>query len=76
VTIVVPRHDEFRPFGTGLIKGLLVTMAHFIRSYGKRNLRIPGKEPFPGGRFGLFTVQYCPSCCTTMPRGLSYALPA
>lgn len=58
MTIVVPRHDEFRPFGTGLIKGLLVTMAHFIRSYGKRNLRIPGKEPFPGGRFGLFTVQY------------------
>jgi len=58
VTIVVPRHDEFQPFGWGLVKGLLVTASHLVRSYFRRNLRIPGKEPFPGGRFGLFTVKY------------------
>jgi len=41
-----------------MFKGLLVTASHFFRSYGKRNLHVPGKELFPGGRFGLFTVQY------------------
>jgi formate hydrogenlyase subunit 6/NADH:ubiquinone oxidoreductase subunit I len=59
MTFQVPRHDEPQVFGLGLIKGLLVTMRHFVRSYQRlRNKRIPGEEPFPGGRFGIFTVQY------------------
>ncbi len=58
MTIVVPRHDEFQPFGWGLIKGLLVTGIHFIRSYFRRNRRIPGKELFDGGHYGMFTVLY------------------
>jgi NADH-quinone oxidoreductase subunit I len=58
VTIVTPRHDEVQPFGWGLIKGLSVTIAHFFRSYLGRNRRVPGKELFPGGHYGLFTVQY------------------
>jgi NADH-quinone oxidoreductase subunit I len=58
VTIVVPRHDEFQPFGWGLIKGLLVTGKHFVRSYLQRNRRVPGEELFHGGHHGMFTVQY------------------
>lgn len=58
MTFVVPRHDEFQLPGLGLIKGLLVTGRHFLRSYGKRNRHIPGQELFPGDRFGMFTVFY------------------
>lgn len=58
MTIVVPRHDEFQPFGWGLIKGLLVTGLHFVRSYLRHNRRIPGKELFDGGHYGIFTVLY------------------
>ncbi len=57
--LTVPRHDEPQFLGLGLLKGLLVTGRHFIRSYQKRrNRHILGQELFPGGRFGIFTVQY------------------
>lgn len=59
MTFQVPRHDGFQFPGLGLFKGLMVTARHFFRSYRGRNLRLSGeKEPFPGGRYGIFTVQY------------------
>jgi formate hydrogenlyase subunit 6/NADH:ubiquinone oxidoreductase subunit I len=59
MTMRVPRHDKFQLPGLGLLKGLVVTMTHFFKSYRRlRNWRVPGKEPFPGGRFGIFTHQY------------------
>lgn len=59
MTIRIPRHDEFQFPGVGLAKGLLVTLRHFLQSYRRqRNWRVPGEEPFPGGRYGVFTVQY------------------
>ncbi len=59
MTIKVPRHDEFQLPGLGLLKGMVVTITHFFKSYRRlRNWRVPGKEPFPGNRFGIFTHQY------------------
>ncbi len=60
MTITVPRHDEFQLAGWGLVKGLLVTAKHFVQTYvrRKRNWRVPGEEPFPGGSYGIFTIQY------------------
>ena len=59
MTIRLPRHDEFQFPGLGLLKGLWVTGTHFLRTYRRlRNWRVPGQEPFPGGRYGIFTVQY------------------
>ncbi|MGC8958796.1 MAG: 4Fe-4S dicluster domain-containing protein [Chloroflexia bacterium] len=58
MTFTVPRHDQVRFPGWGLLKGLWVTGVHFLRTYFLRNRRIPGRELFPGGRYGLFTVQY------------------
>jgi formate hydrogenlyase subunit 6/NADH:ubiquinone oxidoreductase subunit I len=59
MTMRVPRHDKFQLPGLGLLKGLSVTLTHFFKSYRRqRNWRVPGEEPFPGGRFGIFTHQY------------------
>jgi NADH-quinone oxidoreductase subunit I len=59
MTMQVPRHDEFQLPGLGLLKGLTVTLTHFFKSYRRlRNWRVPGEEPFPGGRYGIFTHQY------------------
>ncbi|MBN1483731.1 MAG: 4Fe-4S dicluster domain-containing protein [Chloroflexia bacterium] len=59
MTLQVPRHDEFQFPGLGLLKGLLVTAHHFVRSYGKkRNWHRRDEAFFPGDRFGIFTVEY------------------